>query len=199
MDLERIAVLLGQQRTGTHMLGDMIGSHPDVKYTGEIFWSHKRARDWDDMVAKIDRVSGGGFPLILIDVKYNQITDPVARLLPQVKVIQIIRRDAERLYYSGELHSFVGDHPGAATTGRRFRVDWKRFHAIKDAQDRGVNKWARVAGLVLHYEDITQNRQTNIMPGEYSRQVCEFLGIELRSLTTGTLKEGPEDIKGLLL
>jgi len=203
MELDRIALLIGRQRSGTHMLGAMIGSHPRVKYTGEIFWSHKRARDWGDMMTKIERVAGGGFDVILVDVKYNQISAPVETLVahPEVKVIQIIRRDIRRLYYSGELHTFYGNNPWAKEdrVAMTFRVDPARLEALRRSQAEQVAKWKRFVDMQLFYEDLTGNREVEIMPEKYSQAVCMCLGIEVKELTTGTKKVAQSDIEGLLI
>lgn len=201
MKLEQIAVLMGRQRSGTHMLGAMIGSHPAVKYTGEIFWGEKRARDWPDMVGKIDRVSGGGVKFVLIDVKYNQISDPLRLLIPQVKVIQIVRRDVQRLFYSGELHTLYGRNPDAKARGicPEFTVGAARLRAFEKDYLKQVATYTPWAGLTLYYEDLTDNQETAVMPEEYSRAVCDYLEIGHLELTTGTKKNAPPDISGRLI
>ena len=136
------------------------------------------------------------FPVILIDVKYNQITTPVSWLIPQVKVIQLVRRDIERLYFSGELHTFYGRNPEAKAAGivPQFIIDPVRMASVERDQAKYVREYQAFAGLRFFYEDLTDNRETEVMPEKYSRAVCEYLGIEVRELQTGTKKVAPSDV-----
>ena len=47
-----------------------------MKYTGEIFYSGAPL-DPKKLKRRINRVSGGGFDVVCLDAKYNQISPPL--------------------------------------------------------------------------------------------------------------------------
>lgn len=193
-DYGGLAAIMAQQRSGTHMLGAAIGSHPDMKYAGEIFCRRVPAtaeRMWE----LVRRVKCGGFAVVCLDVKYNQISPPVEELLERIPVVHLVRRDADRLYYSGELHDLYNRNPAAKREGvtPRFEIVPERYESIVWARDRCIARYGHLETVRLHYEDLTQNREIDRLPEWASRDVCRALGVPHRTLTVGTKKMAPPD------
>jgi len=192
MDTSRLAVLIAMQRSGTHFLGSAIGSHPDVKYTGEIFCRNV-PRDKSRMVAGIERVQCGGFEVVCLDVKYNQISPPVEAILPDVRaVIHLIRRDRLAHYFSGELHSWRGRNPNAEKGFvPTFDFSLSHFNALNYRTKWGFDKFRKYETVRLVYEDLTAGRQTDTLPDWASEKICKALGVEFAPLEAGTVKSAP--------
>jgi hypothetical protein len=199
VDIGPLAAIMAQQRSGTHMLGSFIGSHPEMKYTGEIF-----CRNVPQTVAQMDRTLGrivcGGFKVIVLDVKYNQISPPVEELLNWIPVIHLIRKDTRRLYFSGELHSYYGAHPEAREQGviPKFKFDRARYQAIVRARQEAIQRFSRLEDMRLVYEDLTNDQQITELPEWAGRQICHVLGVEYHPLTTDYTKNAPADIEPYL-
>jgi len=182
------------------MLGSAVGSHPDVKYTGEVFCRNVPP-NWERMAAIVNRVVCGGFKTVLLDVKYNQISEPVEELLRQIPVIHLIRRDIRRLYYSGELHTYYAQHPEAREAGEivAFEIDEARFKRLKQVQRMHIKRFGYLEDLRLCYEGLTGNQPIERLPEEIERAICALLGVAHHPLVTGFRKNAPADIDDLLL
>ena len=182
------------------MLGNCIGSHPEMKYTGEIFCRNVPGT-WEQMMQTVRRVKVGGWSVIVLDVKYNQISEPVEELLKQIPVIHLLRKDLRRLYFSGELHSYYGQHPEARGRGviPTFEFNQARFQSIVNARHRALQSFSYLEDLRLVYEDLTANREIMELPEWAGRKICELLGVEYHPLTTDYEKNAPEDIEPFLL
>ena len=68
----RIIVIMAHQRSGTHFLGSILDTHPDIRYSGELFCGNPPMNDadmWDDL-------SGwsAAAKVVCLDIKYNQIS-----------------------------------------------------------------------------------------------------------------------------
>lgn len=193
--MNRIAAIMGMQRSGTHFLGAMLSSHPAIKYTGEIFRG-RAPRSPEQLVKWVDRVRGGGFNVILLDTKYNQISKYVEQMLcsENVKVIEIVRRNKLRLYFSGELHHWRGLHPDADVMPT-FRFKRAQFNEIHAEIYRHQGRVGYLADMVLYYEDLTSDRNTLALTEAVSWRLCDLLGVERRVLTLPANhdKEAPTD------
>ena len=194
-DIGPLAALVAMQRSGTHMLGSMIGSHPEMKYTGEIFCRNVPGA-WEQLMQTVGRVNVGGWSVIVLDVKYNQISPPVEELLRKIPVIHLLRKDLRRLYFSGELHSYYGQHPEAREQGviPTFEFSQARFQSIVDARRRALERFSYLEDLRLVYEDLTDNQEITELPEWAGREICRLLGVEYHPLTTDYEKNVPEDI-----
>jgi len=187
-------VLMAHQRSGSHLLGSWLQSHPAIKYTGEIF-CRREPNTADKMHARLSRVSGGGFPWICVDIKYNQITAPIAEWMaePQVKVIQLIRRNMLAIYFSGQLHTWRGEHPKCAAKGEipTFQFEPRVYAEQRREIAEHMRRCGRLADLTLSYEDLTGGNNVKRMPDQYSRVICDLLCIEYAPMITDFDKEGP--------
>lgn len=188
-----LAAMIAAQRSGTHMLGAAVGSHPACKSVGELF-CRRVPGTARQMWKLIDRVRCGGFEVVFLDVKYNQISEPVLELLEHIPVIHLIRRDDMRLCYSGRLHDYTGGKgmPGA-TTFPEFEICAGDVKDIITYRDEGVRKFSRLERLRLYYEDLTGDKEIDRLPDWASELVCDTLGVDRRPLFVGTLKDGPTE------
>lgn len=198
-DYEGLAAIMAQQRSGTHMLGSAVGSHPDVKYTGELF-CRRVPQSEERMWQLIDQVHCGGFAVVCLDVKYNQISLPVERLLENIPVIHLIRRDLDRLYYSGELHDLYNCDPEAKAAGVQplFEIEEERYRSIAEAQQRWIRRYGHLESLRVYYEDLTGNREIEQIPEAAGMLICDTLGVGYHPLMVLTRKSAPADVDGLL-
>ena len=199
VNLGPLAAIMAQQRSGTHMLGSCIGSHPNVKYTGEIFCRNVPT-SWARLVDTVKRVECGGWDVIVLDVKYNQISPPVEQLLREIPVIHLLRQDERRLYFSGQLHSYWGSHPKDKERGfiPTLAFHQPTFDAIMYARQWAIQKFSYLEDLRLVYEDLTDNQEVTELPAWACRRICETLGVEYRILTTDYKKNAPRGIEQFL-
>jgi len=191
---KRIIAVISHQRSGTHFLGSCIGSHPAIKYTGEIFWGEKTPLTTGQMWKTLDRVMCGRVEVVCLDTKYNQLSQPVRGLLAQdeVKVIHLIRRNALRLYFSGELHTWRGRNPGNAEIPV-LQFSEARFNSTAQEIERYKLALGYLADVTMYYEDLTSDRPTYQLPDWASEQLCELAGVAYMPMTTDTKKNAPVD------
>ena len=149
------------------------------------------------MWQRLDRVAGGGFLLICVDIKYNQITPPLAQYLArsEVKAIQLVRKSPLAHYFSGRLHTWRGENPDRAATGE---VPVYRFVPYVYAEQKRevlafLNRFSWLAGHLVTYEGLTAGEDIRLMPARHSKALCEFLDVEEREMTTDFEKEAPPD------
>lgn len=209
---DKFIAILAHQRSGTHLLGSCLDSHPEIEYIDEIF--DRRRVESEGQLKKILSRFEGKEKFLCLDVKYNQITLPIERFLQNIKVIHLIRRDIKAMYFSGRLHGFYKRKLRVkGTTGERVA----RYQEIAKSQkqipkipfnqgkfdkwakgvERGRAKYSYLEDLRFHYEDLTGNKQIKTLPKWASEDICEFLGIEYCSLTTSNIKFSPTNIEEL--
>jgi hypothetical protein len=195
VNVTRVAAIMGQQRSGTHFLGAILGSHPAIKYTGEIF-CRRVPNSWEQLHEWVDRVLGGGFEVVLLDTKYNQISKHVETLLQHndVKVIELVRENKLRLYFSGVLHTWRGQHPNEPKIPT-FRFMLPQFQEIVAQIERYRERFGYLADVRVYYEALTLDRNTLVLPSNACWELCELLGVEPRPLTLpeSHSKEAPTD------
>jgi len=191
---QRIVAIMAHQRSGTHLLGSSMATHPEIKYTGEIF-RQSVPRHRGEVVARIERVRGGGFPVICLDTKYNQISAAVEAYLaqPEVKVIHLVRRNVLRLYFSGELHTWRAQHRQASQLPV-FAFDESRFVRLRDSIERHIQRIGHLADLELYYEDLTGDQDISELPEWAARQICLLCGVDYQPMAVQIRKEAPVDI-----
>lgn len=190
---QRIITVMAYQRSGTHMLGSTCASHPRIKYTGEIF-VNRPPGSRAEVLAMIDRVRGGGFPVICLDTKYNQISEALEEFLaqPEVKVIHLIRRNHLRLYFSGELHTWTTTYPGRPIP--IFEFDELRFRDLVSEIESFIQRFRYLADLTFYYEDLTQDRDIEMLPESAARSICKLAGVEYQALPVRVRKDAPTDV-----
>lgn len=189
--------IMAHQRSGTHFLGAAIGSHPDIKYTGEIFCRNV-PQSTAEMRKTILRVACGA-DVICLDCKYNQISPSLEAFLqrPDVKVIHLVRRDRLAAYFSGALHAWRGQRPDAGeVTTFRFMPDV--YREIEEFVQAHQRRLGYLTDLKLYYEDLTHNKDTVLLPIWASRMICDLVGVVHRPMTTSYGKEAPVNYRDYL-
>jgi len=184
--------IMAHQRSGTHFLGSAVASHPDMKYTGEIFRG-RPPQSTQEVRNGVSRVSGDA-EVICLDTKYNQISPPLEAFLhrPEVKVIHLVRRDRLAAYFSGALHTWRGQYPDADEVPTFcFLLD--QYRAIEEEVERHKHRLGYLTDLRLYYEDLTNNEDTLVLPERASRMICDLAGVDVRQLTAPSGKEAPVD------
>jgi len=201
LNYEKYCAIVSHQRSGTHLLGSCLDSHPDVSYVDEIFL-HKRFQDLSSVLRFVSKFDG--HERICVDAKYNQISKPVEEFLKRIRVIHLVRRDIKRMYFSDLLHRFYNVR---GTTEERLLLyqkiamsrkelpeipfNQKGFNRYLEQVENGRQKYGYLGGLTLYYEDLTSNESITSLPEESTRKICEFLGIEYHPLTTSRIKFSP--------
>ncbi len=183
--MTRVAAIIGHQRSGTHFLGAMLSSHPDIKYTGEIF-ANREPKSWKQLKEWVDRVIYGGFEVVLLDCKYNQISRYVEFLLERDEVVVIQNQRDDRLaqYYSGELHTWRGVNPDAPLSVRpTFEFNRQQFDEIHQEISDFEQRFQNLPNLRICYEDMTENKNTLELSRAISEALCTVLGVKNRLLT----------------
>jgi len=140
--------------------------------------------------------------VVLIDIKYNQITDPVERWLREQRVPHLIRRDVRRQFFSRELRRWMaahkgedhGYHPPERVPQIPFDKSAFRHFAAQVAEYR--DRFTPLETTRLYYEDLTNNQNVGVLPAWAGRILCALLEIPYRPLTARGRKESPTDIEG---
>lgn len=217
---------MAYQRSGTHFLGSCLNSHPNLTYIGEAFGlsgnrQHPGERfatsigcplakkDWEKLVICLEKIyaefSHKSMCTIVLDVKYNQITPALAKLLERIKVIRLIRRDFRARYFSELYWEIFKKNPlqwALAKETLQIPINRKTFdeNACRDAMKVRVfqNKLGYLADLDLYYEDLTNNEQANELPRAAVEMICNFLEIKYHRLTTSMSKIAPCTIDDFL-
>lgn len=190
----RFIAIMAHQRSGTHFLGSAIGSHPDIKYTGEIFCRNVPNSE-SEMMKRISRVACGA-EVICLDCKYNQISPPLEALLFRydVKIVHLVRRDRLAAYFSGELHTWHGQHPDADHVPT-FCFDLDKYREIEESVERYQKRLGYLTDLKLYYEDLTNNQDTIALPYWANVMICTLARVDQRQLVTTYGKEAPVDYR----
>lgn len=190
----RFMAIMAHQRSGTHFLGGAIGSHPQIKYTGEIFCRNVPQSE-QQMRQGILRVACGA-DVICLDIKYNQISPPLEAFLQryEIKVIHLVRRDRLAAYFSGALHTWCGQHPEAGEVPT-FCFILDQYREIEEEVQAHIRRLGYLTDLKLYYEDLTHNEDTNAVPMWASRMICDLAQVDVRQLFAGYGKEAPADYR----
>jgi len=201
IDYNRFIVLMAYQRSGTHMLGNAIASHPRLRYADEIF----RNDPPQSLEAAIDVIRQYDHPDIVtcLDIKYNQIAAALP-LIEQMRVIHLVRRDDVAHWFSGLWKSYAKRHPDAMQAIERGeypaipfdRAGFEKFAARKAAY---VAKFSYLEDVRLYYEDLTSNRQIAVLPEQAEIAICNLAGVERWPLSITGKKDAPANYRDYIL
>lgn len=217
--MNKVAVLLGAQRCGTHFLGSCIGSHPDITYVDEITVPmslkkiQERVRTIEDINDYISEFySSVNTDWVLLDIKYRHIFKPLNTWIEEKKVIHIKRTDIKAVFYSmmyaeirrsnrtGEYAEWVKNWDDKKRAkkpeGNAPTIQWKsdKYEALENWLKRNWNYYKNI-GLEFEYNKLTDNKQTTKLPKWASKKICDFLGVEYHLLTTNLSKMSPSNFK----
>jgi len=200
-DFSHFIVLMAYQRSGTHMLGDAIASHPRLRYADEIF----RNDPPQSIEAAIDVIRRYDHPDVVtcLDIKYNQIGAALP-LLEQMRVIHLVRRDDVAHWFSGLWKSYAKRNPNAIQAIERGeypaipfdRIGFEKFSARKAAY---VARFSYLEDICLYYEDLTGNRQIAVLPEQAEIAICNLAGVERWPLSIALRKDAPANYRACIL
>lgn len=215
---DNFAVILAYQRSGTHFLGSCLDSHPQIKYVGEIFGQSPNLQHPGEQFGKengfhklkqsdhgIERslelltsefINDKKAKLIVMDIKYNQITHPLEHLLHDLKVIHLIRKDLRRRFFSMLLWEKYKKYPVLRSFGviPHFDISEAKLKRNMAEVKRLQEKYSYLEDLRLYYEELTQNHQVNRLPTSIEKRLCGFLGLDWGPLSTLSIKIAPINI-----
>jgi len=196
----RFVAMIANQRSGTHLIRGCVNSHPRAYCPPEPMF-HCPPQTDEEMLAFLEQYRGIAPDVVLIDVKYNQITPPVEAWLRGCRVLHLIRRDVRRMFFSRELRRWMAAHPEERKNYhppekvpqipfdrdkfRRFVRDVKQYQAC----------FTPLETTRLYYEDLTENRNVVALPGWAGRILCGLLEIPYHRLYASGVKGAPTDIK----
>jgi hypothetical protein len=154
--------------SGSHMLMSALNSHPDINCLDETGPRNlpEKPDDGRKHGAIIHGIAIIEVPLLVL------VRDPVA-----------IARRFTNLNKTGK-HFFY--EPGVEINYTEAEVPYaeQRYKHILEMQREVMSHPA--PKLVMQYEDLTQDKDTRVLPN--SREICEFLGVEVRDLVPETYK-----------
>jgi hypothetical protein len=211
------AIILANQRSGTHLLQDFLASHPGVHPRGECVLRYKRhwGKKTEHSLIALQKphvfTNKPSFLNIAI-VMYNQV-DLYERLcgdLEEVAVIHLLRdplstatsvaqmradRAVAGLSYRAHYHvheSLPSPSPAAAVEVpeiARQIEDWQRAYSARLGSHRKM--------LKIGYEDISGGREVRELADEIALPLLHFLGLPSHPLRTtlrktGKASNGPE-------
>jgi hypothetical protein len=206
---DRFVALIGHQRTGTHLLGTCIGSHPAVSYLDELTthwrldWLSAQAGTPADFARMLDRkFADAKEPWLLFDVKFNMIKHVPAleEFLRLHRVIGIIRENEDAWFYSF-LHAHYRKERGLAEYGEADKAEAVADYPLPSLKypewlktQETATKWAYyarflyLADRIFSYEDLTQNVDVKDLPEWACHVICQYLDVVPMQLTTTLTK-----------
>jgi len=200
LDFSRFIVLMAYQRSGTHMLGSAIASHPQLRYADEIF----RNNPPQALETAIETIRQYDHPDLVtcLDIKYNQIGASLS-LLEQMRVIHLVRRDDVAHWFSGLWKSYAKRNPNAAQAVERgeypaIPFDRAGFEKFAARKARYVAKFSCLEGVRLYYEDLTGNCQIAVLPEQAEIAICNLAGVERWPLSIALRKDAPTNYRDCL-
>jgi len=195
-------IIMAYQRSGTHMLGSAIASHPQLRYVDEIFRNNP-PQTVEVAMATIQQYEHPDV-MTYLDIKYNQIA-AAEELLWEMRVIHLVRRDDRAHWFSGLYKNYMGQHPEArqALAGRgeypMIPFDRAGFEKFAARKARLMAKFSYLEDIRLYYEDLTGNHQIAVLPEQAEIAICDLAGVERRPLTVTETKDAPANYRDYIL
>ena len=181
-------LLLAGKRTGSHMLASMLNSHPYLSCEGEF----GNENDTVTIHAREDGIQGciihyRQLRKVQAPKHIHLIRDP---LLNAISLARTVARQSGSRFSEYAAHYVKGDEPRnqeiipdqAVIVARVKNIERQRAKARAWFEKTGKNL------LEVSYEDITGGRSVEVMPWKTGREICQFLGIPYRRMTTHFIK-----------
>jgi len=197
----RLVAMIANQRSGTHLIRYCVNSHPLAYCPPEPLF-HQRLGSDSAMARFLEQYRDVDEDVVLIDIKYNQITDTVERWLREQRVLHLIRRDVRRQFFSRELRNWMGAHRGEnhgyhpPETVPQIPFDQAEFDGFREAVKLYIKAFTPLETTRLYYEDLTNNQSVEVLAEWAGRILCALLEIPYRPLTASDRKEAPSNIEG---
>lgn len=193
--------MIANQRSGTHLLRGGFNSHPDVFCPAEPMYrcsptTKKELEQW------LGQFWGLDHKVIVLDIKYDQITPIVETFLGGLRNIHLIRRDMKRMFLSLLMWQYYTNAPEeeiaeTERTGelRKMVATQADFEAYCQQVKLLQAKFSYLGDLEIFYEDLTEGGQTvEVFPQVESLKLCRFLDVALYDLVADTSKETPNEV-----
>lgn len=175
-------IILGQQRSGTHLLATLLDSHSELKLFDEYY---ANASNYELPVKPIEELQQNEGMIIMYN---HMVARGLKAKVKNRKVINIYRFDIRAQAIS---HAKVAKG-GTAHSKNKVKENINvpeseikgRMETIKKRQ-RSINKTIPENALQVAYEDITRNTEVRAtkLP-----KICKYLGVENKQLTTNLKK-----------
>jgi hypothetical protein len=188
-------IILFGVRSGSHMLGDALNSHPQIACKGE--------READVVVDKepTDKTVNGR---LLQYATYDNKINKGKKGFPSTRRIILLVRDPKQRALSHMMnhedntknrnnhlaHFYGGEKP------QHFKLDPKQHlrltRKFRKADKSWINtlKKSKYPYLIVNYEDLTGGKEIDEIPREKAQKILNFLGLPYRPLKT-KLKKSP--------
>ena len=161
-------VIFTLPKSGSHMLASALDSHPDINCGGEVF----RKRPLYDWLGSGAGIKGGIVNLF----KSGIITDKHKVIVLTRDALGVAKSGTSALS-TGELHAM-----DANTTKKQMRIS----SVSKGTQDRCnrllVEARKHKDVFQVSYEEMTCNKNIDVIPTEISYKICDFLGVKRAEL-----------------
>ena len=186
-------LILAGKRTGSHMLATMLNSHLYLSCEGEF----ERENDTVTIHAREDGIQGciihyRQLRKVRAPKHIHLIRDPLDNA---VSLARTVARQSDSRFSEYAAHYIKGDVPKNQEIVPDQAVVNARLHTIK-RQRAKARAWFKKTGknlLEVSYEDITGGRSVEVMPWKTGREICQFLGIPYRRMTTHFIKGTEEE------
>lgn len=194
-----IAVMIAKQRSGTHLIRNLVNSHPRAYCPPEPFF-HRAPQNREALVSVLYEclIAGkeNGAQAILIDIKYDQITKVIEDWIKthKIQVLHLIRRDAKRQFYSKKLREYQ----------ERYRAEHseepeiipipfceKEFKEHVDLVTAYIARFSELETCRMYYEKLTDNWPTAFIDKYEEMKLCDLLGVKYHQLYCTPKKDAP--------
>jgi len=201
MTMPRFVAMIANQRSGTHLIRGCTNDHPSVFCPAEPLF-HTFLQTDDEMQVFLKQYQGVEREVVLIDIKYNQITPPVERWLKRQRVLHLIRRDVKRQFFSRQLRNWMaandGDKRGIMPLGPNpphIPFDEAQFRQYAETVRKHIARFTPLETTRLYFEDLTHNKCVISMPEWAGRILCALMEVPYQRMVTRTRKESPENMQ----
>lgn len=194
----KVAWMLANQRSGTHMIRDAVNSHPDAYCPPEPFF-HQCPKG-DEIDQYLQRLSGER-RVVLVDVKYHQARPDLYCHIKESgqRVLHLVRRDAEAQWFSIQRRRWLALHEAerhkydSPRTAPRIPFDRAAFDRFVARRDQDIERAGRVETVRFYYEDLTGGGgEVDFLPEWASRALCRLMDLDYRGpLAVETRKSSP--------
>lgn len=193
-------IIVANPRSGTHLLGTFLNSHPELKCYDELFTFDHPKRQLVLPYKKIKNIQdiedGEGFI-----VMYRQIINlgEIVRGFKVIHLIRDLRKNAISYYISYHRIKL-----GLGIEAKPHYHYWEKKPDMKDLKisEASIGRMARrIKGrrkiamshincpvLEVSYEYLCQNKSVPSLSEEKAKPICDFLGVRPMKLTTSLVK-----------
>ena len=190
-------IIVAHPRSGTHLLGTLLNSHPELKCYDELCIPQRPAKilPYKKIRKPQELQDGEGFiEMYRHIIKQGEVVEGfkiihLTRDLRENAISYCMLRGREKLdkSYFFRSHHFCGEEPNI----KEQKIDERSIErAIKTIKRRRKKAMSYIDCPVLevNYEDLCQNKSLSSFSKEKARSICKFLEVEPMELTTPLIK-----------